>query len=255
MNIRIFWWAVPVTIDLNSDLLQYLADRGCAQGERLPAITELADEIGISTGKLREQLEVARAMGLVEVRPKTGIRTLEYEFAPMLQANLLFALSLDASLFNQFGVLRNHVEAAFWYQAVEALLPEDKEKLSRLIDQAWQKLRGQPVQIPHEEHRELHMTVFGRLDNLFVQGLLEAYWTGYEAVGLNLFADYAYLQEVWSYHEKMVQAIIDEDYESGYQALVEHTGLIQHRPEMANFQPSVESLPQYPDQNEGVNSK
>jgi DNA-binding FadR family transcriptional regulator len=240
MNIRIDRdKASNVAIELNSDLLQYLADLGCAEGERLPPITELADEIGISSGKLREQLEVARAMGLVEVRPKTGIRTLEYQFTPMLQANLLFALSLDASLFDQFGVLRNHVEAAFWAQAVESLLPEDKQRLKQLVDKAWKKLRGQPVQIPHEEHRQLHLTVFSRLENVFVQGLLEAYWAGYEAVGLNMYADYAYLHQVWKYHEQMVEAIIEGDIDRGYQALVEHTGLIHHRPEIATFQPEL----------------
>ena len=243
-----------MAINLESDLLQYLADHGNQHGERLPPITDLAEEIGISTGKLREQLEVARAMGLVEVRPKTGIRTLEYEFAPMLEANLLFALCKDASLFDQFGVLRNHVEAAFWYQAVEALKPEDKQRLRQLIDQAWEKLRGQPVQIPHEEHRELHLTVFSRLENVFVQGLLETYWTGYEAVGLNMYADYAYLQRVWDYHEDMVDAIIEGDYERGYQALVEHTGLIEDRPEISGFQPAAFPDDRQQEKAEGVNN-
>lgn len=243
-----------MAIELQSDLLQYLADQGNHQGERLPPITDLADEMGISTGKLREQLEVARTMGLVEVRPKTGIRRLEYDFAPMLEANLMFALSMDPSLFNQFGVLRNHVEASFWYQAVEALRPEDKEELSRLIDQAWEKLRGQPVQIPHEEHRRLHLTVFSRLDNLFVQGLLEAYWTGYETIGLNLYTEYSYLEQVWDYHEQMVEAIIEGDYERGYQALVEHTGLIQRRPEISSFQPTLHSERALEQKAEGVSN-
>jgi hypothetical protein len=38
-------------------------------------------------------------------------------------------------------------------------------------------------------------------------GLLEAYWDAYEAVELNTYADYAYLQEVWRYHERIVEAI------------------------------------------------
>jgi DNA-binding GntR family transcriptional regulator len=107
------------------------------------------------------------------------------------------------------------------------------------VDKAWKKLRGQPVQIPHEEHRQLHLTVFSRLENVFVQGLLEAYWAGYEAVGLNMYAVYAYFHQVWKYHEQMVEAIIEGDIDRGYQALVEHTGLIHHRPEIATFQPEL----------------
>lgn len=220
-----------------SHLLDYLAERGPAPGQRLPPIPELAQTLGISTGKLREQLEVARALGLVEVRPKTGIRTRAYSFYPAVSLSLRFSLAQDPSTFEAFGVLRNHIEASFWHEAVRRLTPEDKEHLERLVAQAWAKLHGQPIQIPHAEHRDLHLTIFSRLENPFVQGLLEAYWDAYEAVGLNLYADYAYLERVWTYHERMVRAILEGDLEAGYQALVEHTGLLQRRPEMDGRRP------------------
>ena len=34
------------------------------------------------------------------------------------------------------------------------------------------------------------------LDNIFVQGILAAYWDVYETVGLNLYTDYQYLQDL-----------------------------------------------------------
>ena len=52
-----------------------------------------------------------------------------------------------------------------------------------LIERALEKLRGTPVQVPHEEHRKLHLMIYSRLDNPFVTGILEAYWDAYEAVG------------------------------------------------------------------------
>ena len=64
----------------------------------------------------------------------------------------------------------------------------------------------------------------------FVLGLLEAYWDAYEAVGLNVFAGgYEYLEEVWQYHQRMVEAICKNDFEAGYEALVKHTDLLYHR--------------------------
>ncbi len=228
---------VQVAIELNSDLLEHLAELGCREGERLPSIPDLADELGISTGKLREQLEVARTMGLVEVRPKTGIRTRDYDFAPGLQSNLLFAIALNPGLFERYGVLRNHVEASFWHEAVAALEPADIEELQRLVDRAWQKLRGHPIQIPHDEHRRLHLKIFSRLENPFVLGILESYWAAYEAVGLDLYTDYSYLEQVWQYHERMVEAVVEGDVDAGYRALVEHTGLIHNRPEQADVLP------------------
>ncbi|OGO18298.1 MAG: hypothetical protein A2Z14_03800 [Chloroflexi bacterium RBG_16_48_8] len=223
--------------ELPSELLVYLARQAYPPGTRLPAIQELSTTLGISTGKLREQLEVARQLGLVEVRPKTGIRTAAFSFSRVIKIGLSFALTLDPKFFFQFGVLRNNVEAAFWYEAVDSLLPQDKERLLDLMERAWAKLRGYPIQIPHEEHRELHLTIYSRLDNPFVVGLLEAYWEAYEAVGLNLYTDYFYLESVWNYHDQMVQAILSGDEEAGYQALVEHTGLIHKRPEIGGFRP------------------
>lgn len=223
--------------DLSSELLVYLARKAYPPGTRLPAIQELSVILGISTGKLREQLEVARQLGLVEVRPKTGIRTLDFSFSQVIKTGLSFALTLDPKFFFQFGVLRNNVEAAFWHEAVRQLQLEDKDHLLDLLESAWAKLRGYPIQIPHDEHRELHLTIFSQLDNPFVVGLLEAYWEAYEAVGLNMYADYSYLESVWNYHEQMVQAILNGDEDAGYQALVEHTGLIHNRPEIGRFRP------------------
>lgn len=218
---------------LPSEFLRYLASNAGHAGERLPSIPDLADQLGISIGKLREQLEVARTLGMVEVRPKTGIRTAEYSFTSGLRTSLMFALAIDPNYFEHYGVLRNHVEACFWHEAVALLTPEDIDYLQQLVDTAWEKLRGEPIQIPHAEHRELHLRIFTRLENPFVLGLLEAYWEGYEAVGLSVYADYAYLCEVWNYHQRMVQAIADGEYEAGYQALVEHTGLLQKLSELA----------------------
>jgi DNA-binding FadR family transcriptional regulator len=122
------------------------------------------------------------------------------------------------------------VEAAFWHEAVRKLTDQDKQELQILVAHAWVKLRGVPIQVPHEEHRTLHLQIYSRLENPFVTGILEAYWEAYEAVGLNVFAGgYEYLQEVWQYHQKMVEAICDGKFEAGYEALVAHTDLLYHR--------------------------
>ena len=83
------------------------------------------------------------------------------------------------------------------------------------------------LQVPHEEHRQLHLLIFSRLENPFVTGLLEAYWDMYEAVGLNMYSgDMAYLNEVWDYHARMVECICAGDYEGGREALVAHMDLL-----------------------------
>ncbi|NWF63336.1 MAG: FadR family transcriptional regulator [Chloroflexi bacterium] len=213
-----------------SEFLRYLASHPEAD-DKLPSLSELSRELNISLASLREQLEVARALGFVEVRQKTGTRRLSYSFTPAIRQSLGYALALNDDHFRKFAEMRNHLEAAYWYEAVRLLTEADKAELNAIIARAWEKLSGTPVQVPHEEHRKLHLTIYKNLDNPFVIGVLEAYWEAYEAVGLNVFAGgYEYLQEVWQYHQRMVESICNGQFEVGYEALVRHTDLLYHRP-------------------------
>ena len=213
-----------------SEFLRYLASHEETQGS-LPTLNELSRELGISVAGLREQLEVARALGLVEVRPRTGTRRLDYSFAPAIKQSLAYALALNQSHFEKYSELRNHIEAAYWDEAVTLLTEEDKRELQNLITRAFNKLSGNPVQVPHEEHRKLHLLIYSRLNNPFVTGLLEAYWDAYEAVGLNMYAGgMDYLEEVWGYHKTMVQSISNGNYTAGRKALITHIDLLANRP-------------------------
>ena len=213
-----------------SEFMRYLATHNEADDE-FPSLKDLSVELGVSLASLREQLEVARALGLVEVRQRLGTRRRAYSFTPAVRQSLQYALALDDDHFRKYSELRNHVESAFWHEAVERLNEQDKQELKALVARAWEKLRGMPIQVPHEEHRNLHLLIYRRLENPFVSGILEAYWDAYETVGLNVFAGgYDYLQEVWRYHQKMVEAICIGDYKAGYEALIAHTDLLYQRP-------------------------
>ncbi|MDY6845736.1 MAG: hypothetical protein SVP52_01205 [Chloroflexota bacterium] len=143
-----------------SNFLTYLAKETVKGTEFLPSISELSVSLGMSVSKLREELQVARAMGLVEVKPRVGIKCLPYTFAPVVSKSLSYAVSTDKQLFRQFSDLRNHIEASYWYQAVSKLTNEDHDELNRIILAAKRKLRSDPIQIPHEEHRQLHLAIF-----------------------------------------------------------------------------------------------
>ncbi|MCX6019226.1 MAG: FCD domain-containing protein [Chloroflexi bacterium] len=221
-----------------SELLNFIFDNAHALPDgKLPSLDVLSVQLRISTGKLREQLEVARVLGIVEVRPRTGIRLTEYAFAPAVRFSLLYALSLDHNLFDSFSALRNHVEFAFFHEAVAKLTADDYAHLKMLVQRAWDKLENDTVRIPHAEHRDLHLTIFSRLNNPFVRGLLEAYWDAYEAEGLSVFSDYDYLHEVWQYHDGIVNAIVMGSHDEAYRLLVQHTRLIQRIPKSRSMRP------------------
>lgn len=212
-----------------SDFLHYLANSN-GNGQALPSLTLLSEELGASVASVREQLAVARALGWVDVKPRTGIRRLSYSFYPTVRHSVAYAIELDEAYFKQFASLRNHLEAAYWLEAVGLLSDEDKNDLQALLAQAIEKLERSPVQIPHREHRKLHLSIYKRLENTFVTGIFETYWDLYEAMGFDVFADYQYLKHIWQYHEQMVKSICEGRYQDGFDALIEHKDLLYQRP-------------------------
>ena len=111
-------------------------------------------------------------------------------------------------------------------------------ELEQLVAQAWDDLNGTPIRIPHAIHRRLHLAIFKRLENPFVTGLLEAYWNAYEAVELASYADLAYLREVWTYHERIVNDLRAGKFDNALIAFVEHTQLLHIPSNPANGRPS-----------------
>jgi len=211
---------------LESELLSYIIDQNVPPGGRLPTLAKMSAEIGISVGKLREQLEVARSRGLVTVRPHLGTHREPFDFLPVVRDSAIFGLASGEAEFQHISELRQAIETGLWMPAVKRLTAEDHSKLRQLVKHAWDKLRGDPVHIPNGEHRELHLTIFNRLDNPFVKGILEAYWDIYGSIELTRLASYQYWLEVWDYHEKIVEAICSNDFMRGQQLLLEHFELL-----------------------------
>ena len=142
---------------------------------------------------------------------------------------LFFGLANDRRMFDLYSNLRIHVEAAYWYEATALLEHEDKSQLRKLIDRAWAKLRGDQIIIPHQEHRSFHMGIFSRLDQPFAKAILETYWEAYEAIEFNRYADFSYLEAMWTYHERIVDLIEAGDFDASLEAFIEHTQLIRHQ--------------------------
>jgi DNA-binding FadR family transcriptional regulator len=210
-------------------MLRLIVERGYQPADRLPTLHEFSDQLGVNVGKAREQLAVARCLGTVEAKPRAGMHLAPYDFGAAVRTSLLFGLGLDPQLFEAFRKLRITVETCFWAEATALLTDDDKEHLRSLLATAWSKLDGPRIEIPHPQHRELHLTIFKRLDNPFVKGILDAYWDAYEAIQLNRYADYQYLHRVWTYHQQIVDGLMAGDIEAARQAFIEHAALLpQH---------------------------
>lgn len=87
--------SAPVLESALDRLIGYIATKGLAVGDRLPAIRELAGELGIATHSARDALLQAQTIGLVDVRPRSGAFVQTVDFSSLSGA---FAKALPRSL-------------------------------------------------------------------------------------------------------------------------------------------------------------
>ena len=227
---------------IDNDILRFIVEKGYQPGDPLPTIQEVSKELGVSVAKTRESLEIARALGILEIKPGRGTRVLDYDFGPAVALSALYAIGLDGANFAHLRQTRNALEIQFWPDALHTLINEDIAILHTLIEAAERQLARQPIQVPFTEHRDYHMTIFSRLDNPFVHGVLHAFWDAYEAFGLHLYRDLSYHQTVWDYHRQIVEAIEAGSIEGSRRLLIEHMNLLGARAEENRGKP-VEAEP------------
>ena len=219
---------------LDSEVLQYIVKERLQtkDGEelnKLPSLGDLAAQMRVSRGKLREELIAAQAFGVVEMRPGDGTYVRPFDFYAPVRTMVLYGIAGDKRSFDAYYRLRAQIEICFWTEAVRALTEEDHARLYQILEAAEARLGSKPVEIPHEEHRELHLTMYSRLENPFVLGLIAAYWDAYEAVGLHRYYDLSYFTRMWDWHREMVDAIVAGQYEQSKEILIRHFTLLEDR--------------------------
>lgn len=212
-----------------SDFLRYLANIPDATDPRVPALSELSKEIGLSVATLREQLESARMLGVVEVKPKAGIRKLPYEFCRAIKPGIQYAVAAGSISFHDFADLRKHLEAAYFIEAVQLLSISDVSVLENLISTAQSKIASSPSQVPVEEHKQFHMFIYKKLQNPYLEGVLEAFWEVYHSSGFEVYPDSAYVERIWQYHSRIVEEIRERRFSRGLSLLLEHMEMVAQR--------------------------
>ncbi len=182
---------------LLSEFLLYLSSLPEDSIQRIPSLLQLSKLLGISVATLREQLEEARSLGLVEVRPKAGIKKLPYDFSKAIKPGLTYAVRAGSLSYHQFADLRRHLENAYFIEAAQTLTPFDIDRLNDLIKNARTGFRTTPGKVPAQEHREFHLSIYKNLKNQYLNGVLDAFWEVYHLSGMEIYPDVTYVDRVW----------------------------------------------------------
>lgn len=216
----------PKTTKNLSDLLVYLSDKASMGEIKIPSLPILSQKLKISIPSLREQLEVARIMGFVEVKPRTGIRILPYDFTPTILISALYSINISENYFEYYRDFRNHLESAYFLEAVGKLTQGDINRLAEIVHIADEKINSNPPRLPHPEHREFHTLIFSKINNPFIKSAFDAYWEIYEILGYAIINDVDYLNRVWHYHALVLEEIKIGNFTQAFDYFLEHKELM-----------------------------
>ena len=85
--------------------LEYLISHYGENERSIPSIKEISEDLKISQASVRERLELAKNIGLINTQPRKGIEILPYSFYPAVVKSLYCGIKMDKNLFQQFSDL------------------------------------------------------------------------------------------------------------------------------------------------------
>src|SRR5262245_15991506 len=138
----------------------------------LPTEPELSAELGISRNVLREAIKVLASKGLIDVRPKIGMRIRTPEDWNVLDPDVLAWFSIDGSELrnaHDFVEFRRIIEPKASYLAALRGTEEEIVAISRAFDALYACI-GQPKKIPAADV-VFHRSIYTASHNIVLQHL------------------------------------------------------------------------------------
>ncbi len=119
---------------IQDQIKQYITERRLRPGDALPPETQLAADLGVSRGSVREAIKALESLGIVEVRHGNGIFVREFNFDSVLEL-LSYGLVFDRSKITEILQIRKWLEAAAIGEAVKLINGRMKVEASGNINE------------------------------------------------------------------------------------------------------------------------
>lgn len=148
-------------------------------GDMLPPEGQIAQELGVSRGSVREAIKALESLGIVEVRHGNGVFVRAFNFDSFL-AFLSYGLAFDHSRIAEILQIRKWLELAAIGEAIQRITPGEIAQIAALLERWREKAAaGQPTS---DEDRAFHRMLYGSLGNQSLNALLDTFWLVFHAV-------------------------------------------------------------------------
>jgi DNA-binding FadR family transcriptional regulator len=206
---------------------QYILDQGLAAGDPLPPETQLAQELGVGRGSVREAIKALQSLGIIEVRHGDGLYVRPFNLDPITET-LGYGMRFDANTLSELVQIRIWLEKGAMEEVVEHVSPELIERLEQVM-QAWQErvAGGDMHRLDLDE--EFHRILYSSLGNQTFMKLFEVFWIAYEKLNNPIIQDLKQANADYRNHRAILDAVKDRDTLRAWQAVIQHFGHLRER--------------------------
>ncbi|NOZ50026.1 MAG: FadR family transcriptional regulator [Chloroflexi bacterium] len=215
---------------------QYILDQGLSAGDPLPSETQLAEELGVGRGSVREAIKALQSLGIIEVRRGDGLYVRPYTFDPILET-LNYGIRFDTNTLAELAQIRVLLERAAIEYVVKQISTDDLDRLEALMD-VW-KERVQAGEPHRDLDEEFHRILYGTLNNQTFMNLFEVFWIAYENLDNPIIQDVNRLEEELENHVAILDAVKARDEDLARQHMMHHFRHLQERIRRATSLPDA----------------
>lgn len=217
----------------------YILTHGLAAGDPLPSEAQIAQELGVARGSVREAVKSLQSLGVIEVRLGYGLFVSPYNFEPLVET-VRYGMRFDATTLLELAQVRSFLEYAAIEQAVGRIGAQDIERLEGLM-QTWRQ-KSAAHEADAEIDEEFHRVLYGSLNNQTLLKFLEVFWIAFDSLGDDPYIhgpkppDEDYLE-----HRAILDAVKAGDRHMAQQLLMKHFVHLQERIQRSLGTPAVQT--------------
>lgn len=201
--------------EIQTQIREHILRSGLKPGDMLPPAGDMAANMGVSIGSLREALRALEAIGVLETRHGVGTFVRAYDFTPILE-NLSYSLLFERRNLQDLVQIREALEVGLLPDAIGAMGPNDIAQLDAIV------ARMAETSDCVEEDRQFHQSLYHCLHNNVVNHLLDLFWLVYHDLSNRLVIANPRILDRYHTHEPILQAVRQGDADKAIAAMRDH---------------------------------
>jgi GntR family transcriptional repressor for pyruvate dehydrogenase complex len=217
-----------ISDEVYKQIVSLISNGQLKPGDKIPSERELSSEIGISRQSIREALNRAEVMGLIEVRQGEGSFILS-SLEGLLKPPLTVIIEKEVERIFDFLEIRKLVEGWCAEKAALEATSEELEDMKEILDKM--KIVASKDKQWEELDLELHLSIAKATHNIIAIHIMDAL-----KVNFSLFFKFTKsmpsserLDVLWQHHHEIIDAIVRKNSRLAKQKVVTHLNFIEEK--------------------------